>query len=427
MKITGAAAPKLWPRRAAIAGLFFLLGFSLAVWAVNIPAVQAAVHASNAVLGVLLLAMGAGSVVGMQMAGPFVDRLGSKRVMSWGAVVLAVGISLPGFATEPIALGMGLFVYGLGNGVVEVSVNDQAVRLQRAWRRPIMGSFHAFFSIGSAAGASIGALLANLGLSASWALGTGSVMAAILACCCIPLLSAGVTRKETPAVAASGPSTDAKRPPTDGKRQRRIAALALLAFLMMLAEGTANDWSALQGTERFDIPGGTAAMAYGVFAVAVSVGRLVSDLVVRAFSPMLVVRYGAVVAGVGLTTVVLSPDFWLTVAGWAVFGIGISGMTPTIFSAAGNLGGANQGVVISRVVGSGFVGLLAGPAVIGWLAEFTGLTNALVLPLAFCVLTVWLARHVDSPEPSRTGDSYEPGETAALDPRFAGSHSGEAS
>jgi MFS family permease len=418
MKIIGAPAPKLWPRRAAIAGLFFLLGFSLAVWAVNIPAVQAAVHASNAVLGVLLLAMGSGSVVGMQMAGPFVDRIGSKRVIIWGAAVLAVGISLPGFATEPIALGMGLFVYGLGNGVVEVSVNDQAVRLERTWRRSIMGSFHAFFSIGSAAGASLGALLANLGLSASWALGTGSLTAATLACCCIPLLSAGVTRKEAAAVAVPDPVTD-------GTRQRRVAALALLAFLMMLAEGTANDWSALQATERFEIPGGTAAIAYGVFAVAVSVGRLASDMVVHATSPKHVVRYGAVLAGVGMTAVVLSQDFWLTVAGWAVFGVGISGMTPTIFSAAGNLGGSNQGVVISRVVGSGFVGLLAGPAVIGWVAEFTGLTNALVLPLVFCALTVWLAPYVDSQKPSRTGDPHETGNPVSY--TFAGTGRGEES
>jgi MFS family permease len=398
MRGTGNSVRKLWPRRAAISGLFFLLGFCLAVWAVNIPAIQATVHASNALLGVLLLAMGAGSVAGMQIAGPFVDRVGSKRIIVWGAIILAVGISLPGFAAEPMGLGIGLFVYGLGNGVIEVSVNDQAVRLERVWRRPIMGSIHAFFSIGSAAGATIGALMANLGLSARWALGTGTVTAAILACCCIPLLSAGVTHKEVPATAIPENSTEGPRP-------RRVAALALLAFLMMLAEGTANDWSALQATERFEVSGGTAAVAYGVFAVAISVGRLLSDVVVHASSPKLVVRYGAVAAGMGLTVVVLSPDFWLTVAGWAVFGTGLSGMTPTIFSAAGNLGGANQGVVISRVVGSGFVGLLAGPAIIGWVAEYTGLTNALVLPLLFCVLTVWLAPNVESPRPNQTHEA----------------------
>jgi fucose permease len=201
-------------------------------------------------------------------------------------------------------------------------------------------------------------------------------------------------------------SASANERPEEGSGRGRIALLALLAFLMMFAEGTANDWSALQATERFGVTPSAAAIAYGVFAVAVSIGRFASDAVVHASSPTFVVRYGAVVAGIGMTMIIMAPDFWLTVTGWAVFGIGLSGIIPQIFSAAGNLGGSNQGVVISRVVGSGFVGFLAGPAIIGWLAEVTGLTYALVLPLVFCVVAVALAPHVDpSPSPS-TGGEY---------------------
>ena len=108
-----------------------------------------------------------------------------------------------------------------------------------------------------------------------------------------------------------------------------------------------------------------------------------------------------------MLTVVLSGHYLLTLLGWIIFGLGLSGIVPQIFTAAGNLGLANQGIAISRVISAGYVGLLAGPAIIGWLAGI-GLTHALVLPLLFCVVGVLLARQV-APAPRRTA----PGATAA--------------
>lgn len=135
-------------------------------------------------------------------------------------------------------------------------------------------------------------------------------------------------------------------------------------------------------------------------------GRFTTDSVVSRFGAVAVVRFGSALASAGMLAVVLSPDYPVTLAGWAIFGVGLSGIVPQIFTAAGNLGGADQGVVISSVVGAGYLGLLAGPAVIGWVSQYVGLTLAFALPVACCVVGVLLAGSI-SRRPRRAGMPLE--------------------
>lgn len=369
-------------------GLFFLTGLALAMWVVNIPAVQEATGVSHALLGGLLLLLGLGSVIGMQVTGPLVDKIGSRRSAIIGAVLLAIGVNLPGLAQNAWGVGAALFVLGLGNGVMDIAMNDQAVVVERRWGKPIMSSFHAFFSVGGAVGSVVGAATQTLGLSIHWSLGFGAVVVIALSIYGIPKL---VQDDPNPISENTGAPTAA----IDARSVRgRIVALAVLAFLLMLAEGTANDWSALQAVEDLRVPEAAGSIAYGAFAVAMTIGRFAADPISHKLGPVRVVRYGSAVAAAGMAVIVLSPAYPLTLAGWVVFGLGLSGIVPQIFTAAGNLGVKNQGVVISRVVGAGYVGLLAGPAIIGWLSHLTGLTHALILPLIFCIIGVILATQV---------------------------------
>ncbi|GAB3451967.1 MFS transporter [Kineococcus endophyticus] len=378
----------LWRPRVAVVGLFLLTGLALATWVVNIPGVQERLGISHGVLGGLLLLLGAGSVVAMQASGPLVDRVGSRPVAAVGAVLLVVGVLLPGLATVPWHLGAALFVLGLGNGAVDVAMNEQAVVVERAWGRPIMSSFHAFFSVGGALGAGLGAVLQAAGLALLPTLAVGAVVVAVLALVSLPFVLTRSTGSADPAPENPAAVPTAPRP------TGRLLALALMAFLLMLAEGTANDWSALQAVEDLGRSAASASLAYAAFAVAMTAGRFAADPVAHRFGPVSVVRVGSALAAVGMLVVVLSPTaggFPLTLPGWVVFGLGLSGIVPQIFTAAGNLGVANPGVTISRVVSAGYVGLLAGPAVIGWLAGGVGLTTALVLPLVFCGVGIALA------------------------------------
>ncbi len=396
-------------RRAANTGLFFLAGLAMALWVVNIPAVQSRTGVSNSMLGLLLLALGAGSVVGMQVAGWVSDRFGSRRTAGIGVVIIALAINAPALATHGWHLAVALPLFGLGTGTVTVAANDQAVKLQNAYGRPIMSAFHGFFSIAGAVGAGFGALFHSQGLSVTVALGTASGTAAIIGALSVPrLLGPGelAGSQEVPSGAEGDPLHVQEQSSVVGK----AVALASLAFLLMLAEGTATDWSSLHAVEHLRLSESVASLAYGTFALAMTIGRLSADRVVARVGPVALVRWGSLLAATGMVVVVLSPAFAVTLLGWLMFGLGLSGIVPQLFTAAGTLSIERRGVFLSRVVGAGYVGLLAGPAIIGWISDQVGLNAALLTPALACLTGVALAAIV-RPAPARSRQGAADGAT----------------
>jgi MFS family permease len=175
--------------------------------------------------------------------------------------------------------------------------------------------------------------------------------------------------------------------------------LGFLALALMLSEGVANDWATLELKGILDASASVAPFGYGAFAVAMTVGRFATDRVAARIGATRIVRYGAAIAAIGLTIVTVSPWIWLALLGYALFGIGLAGGVPQLFTAAGNLDHRSAGALMARVVGLGYVGLLAGPAIIGGLTRFVPLNVAFVVPIVLCVLTVVFAsalnRHAD--------------------------------
>lgn len=376
--------------RAATISLFLLNGMALAAWVSNIPTIQVATGVSKEVLGGLLLVLGVGAIVGMQIAGLLVDRVGSRGTAMVAALLLILSVNPLGLVSDAGQLGLAIFVFGLGNGALDVAMNDQAVRIERVYRRPIMSSFHAFFSVGGAVGAGITAVLQASRLSVHWPLAVISGLCLVLAVLSFPHLISGVEKAEEE-------SSEPVSGPAAGWR-RRAVVLGILAFLLMLAEGSANDWSALHAVEERDQPEHLATLAYAAFALAMTIGRFTADTISHCFGSVTVVRGGSILSTIGMAVVVLTPVYPLTLAGWVIFGLGLSGIVPQIFTAAGNINPRNQGVIMSRIVGAGYVGILAGPAVIGWLAGGFGLNIALVLPLILCAVAIVLAGQVGSPD-----------------------------
>jgi MFS family permease len=177
---------------------------------------------------------------------------------------------------------------------------------------------------------------------------------------------------------------------------RHIWLLAALAFALMLTEGVANDWSTLAARDGLNVSASVAALTYGAFAGAMTVGRFVADRVSAARGAVAIVRYGSALAVVALAIVVASPWIGLTIFGWALLGIGLSGTIPQLFSGAGHFDPATSGSNVARVAGVGYLGMLAGPAVIGPLTHVVAIQHAFVLPLALCVVVVFCARAVTS-------------------------------
>ncbi|MCX5207881.1 MFS transporter [Kitasatospora sp. NBC_00240] len=366
-------------------GFFALNGFLMGIWVVHIPAVEARAGISHAVLGWLLLLLGGGAFAGMRATGPLTDRFGARTVVPATAVLCSAGLVLPGLATGPLALGGALLLFGFGIGCLDVSMNTHAVQVEHGYRRPVMSAFHAVYSVGGVLAALLGARTLSWGWSPAATLAGVSLLGLAATALATPaLLPRDPARPRDDGGADGGPGHPA------GPRHRhrtpaRIWALAVLALMLMLSEGVANDWSVLALRDVLGAPAATAAFAYGAFSTAMTLGRLAGDRVAGRFGPVAVVRYGAAVAAVGLTTAALAGSVPLALAGWTLFGLGLSGGIPQLFSAAGHADRDHAGANVSRVAGLGYLGMLAGPAVIGPLTRVMPLNLAFFLPVALCV------------------------------------------
>lgn len=381
------------PRAARFATFMFfgLNGFAMGMWVVHIPDVERATGISHSTLGALLLVLGGAAFAGMQIAGPLVDRLGHRRLVPAAGVLLGLALCGPGFADSWWTLGLTLILFGFGNGAIDVGMNSHAVVVERVYPRPIMAAFHAMWSIGGAFAAVIGAATLGGGVP------TGVTLTCTgLLCVLLSLVSARFLMEpaEAPAVVASEPSQVVRRR-TPG---RVVWLLGLLALALMLSEGVANDWAALHMEKVLGTSSSTAALAYGAFAVAMTTGRFLTDRVAALVGPAAIVRYGATLAAVGLSTAAAAPWVPVSLVGWALFGLGLSGGVPQLFTAAGNLDTRASGALMARVVGLGYVGLLAGPALIGGLTRWMPLNVTFAVPVVLCVLAAVFAG-VLSPKP----------------------------
>ncbi|GAB2630869.1 MFS transporter [Nocardia goodfellowii] len=360
---------------------FGLNGFLLGMWIVHIPAIAHRTEVSHAVLGWLLLLLGAGAFAGMQVVGPLTDRFGARTVVPVSAALFSVALVLPGIATDAWTLGAALLLVGCGNGAMDVSMNVHAVQVERGYGRPVMSAFHATFSIGGVLAALVGAATLSLGWNAALTLGSAAAAGIAVSVACRTLL----LRPER----APSPGTDTAAEPT--RTPRRIWIMAALALMLMLCEGVANDWSALHLRDILGASAATAAFAYGAFATAMTVGRFLADGMSARFGAIAILRYGAAIAAIGLAIAAMSP--WIPVAliGWTIAGIGLSGCVPQLFSAAGHADQTAAGSNVARVAGIGYLGVLAGPAVIGPMTHFMPLNITFLLPVALCAVTACAA------------------------------------
>ncbi|MFC4377627.1 MFS transporter [Nocardia halotolerans] len=431
---------RLRSARGAVFGAFTLNGFLLAMWVVHIPAITDRTGVSASLLGMFVLLLAGTAIVGMRLAGPAADRIGSRTLVAVAAAAISVTVLGPGLATGPVSLAVALACFGFGNGALDVSMNTQAVQVERAYGRPIMSAFHAMFSGGGFAGSLVGAATQRAGLSPQVTLTCAGVAGLVVTAVLVPHLVAhrrpgavaepgrpetgshveryegetegsveGVVTGETAgAVRQRSGSREVTNHPSalmKPDRTRKVLSLGVIAFVLLLAEGVAGDWSALQAREHLGVADGAAALAFGAFSATMTLGRFLADRVSAAIGPVAIVRYGSLLCAAGFAVVIASPWLPLTLIGWALCGLGLAGGVPQIFTTAGNLGGSTAATDMSRVFTIGYLGLLAGPALIGWLTALIPLTAALTIPLVLTLACACAASIVAPPHPAvRHGD-----------------------
>lgn len=370
------AAPALRAARRATYAMFFADGIGFGIWAGHIPAFKQKFHLSDSALSIVLLAVAAGSIISMPLAGQAVRHFGSRRC-------IAVSIACYGFCLVTIALAPSLILFvvaallfGAAKGGVDVGINAQAVVVEQCYGRPIMSSFQALWSVGGLAG----------GFLTSAALGLGSTAPTNLTCVGLLILPLNLLcyRHLMRADASS-------REPENGRRFRlpgkALLFVAVLTFIALFSEGVLQDWAAVYMRQVVIVPIWIAAVAYAGYSTAMALGRFVGDRVVAVLGERLVTRLSGTLIIVGLAAALLVPNPLFAIAGFAVAGLGNSNLVPILFSAAGRDPVLGPGPGIATVTTVGFCGFLIGPAVIGLMSKFFGLSVALSLVALLGLIT----------------------------------------
>jgi MFS family permease len=381
--------------RVSAVAYFAVLGVSDGVWLARIPAVKHNLNLSDGLLGVALLAASAGVVLVAIAAGRLVDRFGSARPTLLAGVAVALLPVALGLAGSLATLAVALFAFGVAAGLLDVSMNAQAVRVERGYRRPLITSFHACYSFGGLVGALLGGLFAWVGVGPAPTFAAVGVPMAVLAVAAGRGLLRGAEVQRAEGLSAGGQDVAGQdaadrvgAAPPLRSGSARILVLGLLALCCLLGEGAAGSWSAVYLRDNLGTSAGFAALGFAAFSVAMAVGRLFGDRLAARFGPAWLVRAGGLVAAVGLAAALISAEPVGGVIGFALFGAGLSSTFPQLLSAAGNVATSRSGRAIARVAGIGYLGLLGGPVVIGGCASLIGLRLAFGVPV---VLMLWVA------------------------------------
>lgn len=359
----------------AVAAVFFAHGLLFASWAAHIPHVKSHLGVNDGTLGLALLGAPIGSVSAIALAGYFVPRAGSRRVVQLALLGYCASGPFVGLVGSVGGLFAALFFWGGFQGTLDIAMNTQAITVEGARGRPLMNGMHASWSIGAFAGAGAGALGVAIGLGLTpQLLILGSVVLAAVSWLTVSLLP--------------DPPHNARQARAE-RGERRISAAVLLlgavAFASMLCEGAAADWSSVYLHDSLGGSKAISGLAYAAFALAMVLVRFSGNRLLERYPAHVLLPALAGTASAGFAAALLVGAVPIGVAAFFLLGLGVGAVVPTAFSAAGRLPGLHPGVGVAAVSGLGWAGFVCGPPLIGQLA------NALSLPVALAIVPVLTA------------------------------------
>ncbi|MEX2232304.1 MAG: MFS transporter, partial [Cyclobacteriaceae bacterium] len=344
--------------RIAVNITFFLNGLVYANWVSRLPRIQEQFQADNGTIGLVLLAFSLGALGAMPLTGWVIIKKGSRMIALASLIMYCALIPLIPFMAGIGSLILLYVIMGISTGMLDVAMNAQAVMVERQYNRPIMTSFHAFFSIGMALGALCGALFANLDVALSYNLIIVSAVSLFF-----------VVRVRRNLIEDKPDITALTDGPLFRMPNKTLLSVGIIAFCCMLGEGAVSDWSVNYMEKIALSPASLAPIALSAFAVAMTLGRLFGDRFRALWGDTKLIMYGGLISTAGLGIALLMPVPLVSIAGFFLVGIGLSTIVPIAYSIAGNAKGLPSGVGLAMVTTVGYSGFLFGPAIIGFLAD----------------------------------------------------------
>ncbi len=369
----------LFKNRLAVSLTFLTCGFIYANWSTRLPRIQEQFSLSNATLGFVLLFVALGSLSSMPLMGILIGKKGSKwaTILSFIPFCL-ISIGIP-YLTNIWQLTFVFYLLGMFMGALDVAMNAQAVVVEQTHARPMMSSFHAFFSVGMMIGALTGAFFARFFETLEGHFWTSS------------LIGIGTLSIIFPFLINDSPQKQESDSPLFVLPNRMMLTLGFIAFIAMIAEGSMADWTSNYAKNILKTDESTAAFGLSVFSFTMTIGRFFGDKVRIHFGDKQLLFISSVLATFGLIIALILLNHWIFFGGIFIVGLGLSIIVPIIYSQAGNDTKLPQGMALSMVTTLGYLGFLVGPPSIGILAEWynlrIGLAFVAILLLILSILT----------------------------------------
>jgi len=391
----------LSPRRVARARngdlvVFAVNGFALASWMSRIPDVKQTLHLTPGTLSLLLLAVSAGSLIGLPLAGRVAHKYGATFTVRMGLALAMPGEALAAIAVQfgasPWWVVPGLLLVGLGNGVWDVSQNLEGTRIETALGKAIMPWFHAAFSGGTVVAALIGAALTAFKVPIVVHIGVVVVLAAVV-------VLWGTAQYLPTHGEEAGEDGVAKPVVRSAWLEPRTLLIGVIVLAAAFAEGTANDWMAVAFVDGHQLSNALGVVAFAVFLVFMTAGRILGTGLLDKYGRITVLRILFGMAIVGCLLVVFGPT-WLAFVGAAIWGVGASLGFPVGMSAAAD-DPARAPMRLSVVATIGYTAFLAGPPFLGFLGDHFGVLRALIVVGAISLIAILIvpAAKPQVPEP----------------------------
>ncbi len=347
-------------RRIALSAFFFITGLCFASWASRIPDIQLKIGLSEGELGGLLLSKPVGSLLAMPLAGRLVDRFGSRSVMIIGAFMYPAILVVIGFAPSFWTLATALVLLGMCGNMLNISMNTQALGVEALYGKTIIASFHGVWSLAGFSGAMIGALMISLKLMPA----VHFLIVAGFSCLVVVVVYRFTIRQD---VKNPGKGFVLRKP------DPLLLRIGLIALCGMMCEGCMFDWSGVYFQKVVQAEKGMIAAGYIAFMCTMALGRFVSDFFTDRLGTTRMLQVSSLLITSGLLLAITLPGLITAIAGFLLVGFGTSSVIPLSFSAAGKSGSLSPGIALAMVASIGYFGFLAGPPLIGFIAETTNL------------------------------------------------------
>ncbi|HEY5825614.1 MAG TPA: MFS transporter [Cyclobacteriaceae bacterium] len=374
--------------RIAVGVFFFLHGLCFASWASRIPSIQENLNLSTALLGGILFSLPLGFFISLPFAGWAVGKAGSKRVVVLSVIIYSLSLVGIGTSSTVTELVVCLFSFGFFANLLNISINTQAIAVERLYQKRLMSTFHGIWSLAGFTGAAIGAWMMGKEISPFQHYILICIVTLIASSVCASYL---IARDEHPG----------EKRPLFALPDKSLIGLGIIAFCSMMAEGAMFDWSGVYFIKVVNVKEEFTGLGYTTFMIAMAAMRFMADALSHRFGLRKILQASGMITTAGLLVAVLVPELFPALVGFFLIGMGVSSVVPLVYSAAGKSKTLSPGIALTAVSSFGFLGLLIGPPIIGFIAEVTSLRiSFLAISIMSMAVVIFssLMPHTSTPE-----------------------------